>query len=155
MVLEWINFDCPFVGKHYRSGHMQKLQKKYAEKDVVWLAICSSAPGKQGHYKPKEIKSRLKELEAAPTAYLTDEDGTVGRMYGAKTTPHMFIIDPEGKLIYAGGIDDIRSTDVEDLEKAENYVAAALDAALAGQEIEHKTTKPYGCSVKYAEKEKK
>lgn len=155
VVLEWINFGCPFVQKHYNSGNMQKLQKTYAEKDVVWLSICSSAPGKQGHHSPEEIEKQLKEWEAAPTAYLIDEEGTVGRQYGAKTTPHMFIINPEGNLIYAGGIDDIPSTDMDDIEKAKNYVAAALDAAMADKEIADQSTKPYGCSVKYGEKMKK
>lgn len=149
VVLEWINFDCPFVGKHYRSGNMQNLQKTYTAKGVVWLAICSSAPGKQGHFTAEVIKKRLAEAKAAPTAYLTDEDGTVGKLYGAKTTPHMFIIDPKGTLVYAGGIDDIRSTDVADIAKAKNYVTAALDEALAGKPVTEKVTTPYGCSVKY------
>lgn len=155
IVLEWINFGCPFVQKHYKSGNMQKLQKKYTDKGVVWLSICSSAPGKQGHHSAEEIETQLKEWKAAQTAYLIDEEGIVGRMYGAKTTPHMFIINPEGHLIYAGGIDDIRSTDVDDIQKAKNYVAAALDAAMAGKEIADQSTQPYGCSVKYGEKMEK
>ncbi|MDZ7267466.1 MAG: thioredoxin family protein [candidate division KSB1 bacterium] len=149
VVLEWINFDCPFVGKHYRSGNMQKLQQTYLQKGVVWLSICSSAPGKQGHFTAEGIKKRLAEAKATPTAYLIDEDGTTGKLYGAKTTPHMFIIDPKGTLIYAGGIDDIRSTDMADVAKAKNYVAAALDEALAGKPVTQKVTTPYGCSVKY------
>ncbi len=149
VVLEWINFDCPFVGKHYHSGNMQKLQQTYTAKGVVWLAICSSAPGKQGHFTTEVIKKRLAEAKAAPTAYLIDADGTAGKLYGAKTTPHMFIIDPKGTLVYAGGIDDIRSTDVADIAKAKNYVAAALDEALAGKPVTEKVTTPYGCSVKY------
>lgn len=152
VVLEWINFGCPFVKKHYESGNMQMLQKKYTEKDVVWLSICSSAPGKEGHHSAEEIEKQLKEWEAAQTAYLIDEKGKVGRMYGAKTTPHMFIINPEGNLIYAGGIDDIPSTDTDDIAKAKNYVAAALDAAMSDKEIADQSTKPYGCSVKYGEK---
>ncbi len=149
VVLEWINFDCPFVGKHYRSNNMQKLQKTYTAKGVVWLSICSSAPGKQGYFTAEVIKKRLAEAKATPTAYLIDADGTAGKLYGAKTTPHMFIIDPKGTLIYAGGIDDIRSTDVADIAKAKNYVTAALEEALAGKPVTEKVTTPYGCSVKY------
>lgn len=149
VVLEWVNYDCPFVKKHYNSGNMQMLQKKYTEKGVVWLAINSSAPGKQGNFTSKEILKRSKEHGAAFSAYLVDADGRVGKWYGAKTTPHMFIVDPNGKLAYAGGIDDIKSTKVADVEKATNYVAAALDAALSGKRIETAITKPYGCSVKY------
>jgi len=149
VVLEWVNFDCPFVKKHYSSGNMQMLQKKYTEKDVVWLAINSSAPGKQGNFKADEIINRSNEYGAAFSAYLTDADGRVGKTYGAKTTPHMFIINPKGKLIYAGGIDDIRSTNVSDIPKATNYVAVALNEALAGKAITISNSKPYGCGVKY------
>ncbi len=149
VVLEWINFGCPFVRKHYNSGNMQGLQKKYTEKGVVWLSICSSAPGKQGYYKPEEINKMLKQKKAHPTAYLLDPEGTVGRLYGAKTTPHMFIIDPKGVLIYAGGIDDKPTTRLKDVKTAHNYVSAALDAALAGKPVPVKTSRPYGCSVKY------
>lgn len=149
VVLEWINFECPFVKKHYNSGNMQKLQKKYAEKGVVWLAICSSAPDKQGYFEAERINALVKENEAAMAAYLIDAEGTVGQMYGAKTTPHMYVIDPEGKLIYAGGIDDKPSTNLEDIEPATNYVVAALKAAMAGKPVETKTARPYGCSVKY------
>ncbi len=149
VVLEWVNYDCPFVKKHYNSGNMQMLQKKYTEKDVVWLSINSSAPGKQGNFEPEEIQRRSREHGTAFSAYLMDADGKVGKTYGAKTTPHMFIIDPKGELVYAGGIDDIRSTNVDDIAKAHNYVAAALDQALAGQPITNSISKPYGCSVKY------
>ena len=149
VVLEWINYDCPFVKKHYNSGNMQMLQKKYTEKGVVWLAINSSASGKQGNFTQEEILKRTKDHGAAFSAYLIDADGMVGRWYGAKTTPHMFIVDPKGKVAYAGAIDDIKSTKVADIEKATNYISAALDAALAGKKIEVTTTKPYGCSVKY------
>jgi len=149
VVLEWINYDCPFVKKHYNSGNMQSLQEKYTAKDVVWLAINSSAPGKQGNFENAEIKRRSTEHGAAFTAYLKDEDGRVGKRYGAKTTPHMFIVDPKGKIVYMGGIDDIKSTKVEDVAKGSNYVAAALDAALAGDNIAMTSTKPYGCGVKY------
>lgn len=149
VVLEWINLDCPFVKKHYDSENMQKLQKKYTEKGVIWLAICSSAPGKEGHFTADEIKKRLEKHKANLTAYLIDESGNVGRLYSAKTTPHMYIIDKDGKLIYAGAIDSIRSTDKADIAKAENFVDKALSEALAGKEVTTKTTQPYGCSVKY------
>ena len=149
VVLEWVNYDCPFVRKHYSSGHMQKLQATYTGKDVVWLSICSSAPGKQGHFEGEDLTDRIVGEKAKPTAYLVDADGTVGRMYEAKTTPHMFVIGPDGVLLYAGAIDDIASTDADDLAIARNYVTAALDAAMAGKPVEVKTSKPYGCSVKY------
>jgi peroxiredoxin len=149
VVLEWVNFDCPFVRKHYGSGNMQSLQKAYTAKDVVWLSICSSAPEKQGYFEVAEIKDRMKQLEAAPTQYLIDPDGAVGKKYEAKTTPHIFIINPEGKLIYAGGIDNIASTNVDDIPKATNYVRETLDRSMAGQEIIVKGSKPYGCSIKY------
>lgn len=149
VVLEWVNFGCPFVGKHYNSGNMQKLQKTYTEKGVVWLSICSSAPGKQGHYPPEKINALLKEKHASPSAYLIDEEGEVGKLYGAKTTPHMYIINPKGELIYAGGIDDKPSTKLKDIETAKNFVRAALDAAMAGKPVDVKEARPYGCSVKY------
>ena len=149
VVLEWVNYDCPFVHKHYSSGNMQKLQNSYRAKDVVWLSICSSAPGKQGHFESEDLKERMAEEKAAPTAYLIDSDGKVGKMYDAKTTPHMFVINPKGILIYAGGIDDTPSTDVNDIPKAKNYVQAALDEALAGKSVSTKGSRSYGCSVKY------
>ncbi|MGB5873330.1 MAG: thioredoxin family protein [Bacteroidota bacterium] len=149
LVLEWVNFDCPFVRKHYDSGNMQTLQKTYAEEGVVWLSVCSSAPGKQGYFEGEELEGRIAEEGSAPTAYLVDPEGTVGQTYGAKTTPHIFIIDPDGTLIYAGGIDDTRSTDTDDIAKATNYVRTTLDAAMAGEQVPVKTSRPYGCSVKY------
>jgi len=149
VVLEWVNYECPFVVKHYGSGNMQKLQEAYTAKDVVWLSICSSAPGKQGNYNAEEINSRAKESGAKFTAYLIDEDGNVGKMYGAKTTPHMYVVNPEGVLVYAGGIDDTPTANQEDVKTAKNYVAAALDASMSGKEVENKVTKPYGCGVKY------
>lgn len=148
VVLEWVNFDCPFVVRHYKSGNMQALQRKYTAKGVVWLSINSSAVGKQGHFSPAEINAKIKERNAAPTAYLIDTDGTIGKAYGAKTTPHMYVIDPEGNLIYQGAIDDSVSTDPNEKAKV-NYVEAALDAAMAGKPVAVATTKPYGCSVKY------
>lgn len=149
VVLEWINFDCPFVVRHYKEKNMQNLQKQYSDKGVVWLGICSSAPGKQGHFDTQEINKRLSDLGVNMTAYLIDEDGKVGKMYEAKTTPHMYIITPEGKLVYQGAIDSIRSTDVADNQKAQNYVKTALDEAMSGKAISTKTSTPYGCSVKY------
>jgi peroxiredoxin len=151
VVLEWVNFDCPFVGKHYGSGNMQELQKEYTGKGVVWLSVGSSAPGKQGHYPAERLNALIKERGASPSAYLLDEDGTVGRAYGAKTTPHMFIVDGQGKLIYEGGIDDTPSTDQADIPLAHNYVKAALDEALAGKPVTTSSSRPYGCSVKYAD----
>ncbi|MCF8267400.1 MAG: thioredoxin family protein [Ignavibacteriales bacterium] len=149
VVLEWINYDCPFVKKHYDSGNMQKLQKEFTEKGVVWLAICSSAPGKQGNFSNEEITKRSADHNAAFSAYLIDENGETGKKYGAKTTPHMYVINPEGILIYAGGIDDKPSTDKSDIDGAKNYVAAALNSGLNGKQVEVKLSKPYGCSVKY------
>jgi peroxiredoxin len=149
IVLEWINFGCPFVKKHYKSGNMQKLQKTYTGKDVVWLTICSSAPGKQGNLPPEEINQELADYNTANTAYLIDESGEVGQLYGAKTTPHMYIINNEGVLVYAGGIDNIKSTDTDDIEKAINYVKEGLDLLLDDKEIETSVSAPYGCSVKY------
>jgi peroxiredoxin len=149
VVLEWVNFECPFVGKHYGSGNMQKLQKAYTGKGVVWLSINSSAEGKQGYFAPAKINALMKEKGAAPTAYLIDIDGTVGRTYGAKTTPHMFVVDPKGAVVYAGGIDDTPSTDQADIATAKNFVRAALDEALAGKPVTTARSAPYGCSVKY------
>jgi peroxiredoxin len=149
VVLEWTNFQCPFVGKHYGSGNMQALQKKYPEKGVVWLSICSSAPGKQGYMTGSEAKELIGEREASPTRFLLDANGKVGHAYGAKTTPHMFVINPKGTLVYNGAIDDKPSTKREDVESAKNYLAAALDEAMDGHKVEVAATQPYGCSVKY------
>lgn len=149
VVLEWVNFDCPFVRKHYSSGNMQKLQAAYTKKDVVWLSICSSTPGKQGNFATADLKKRITTENSVPTAYLVDDKGTVGMMYGAKTTPHMYIVDPQGVLRYAGAIDDMPSTKSSDIEKSNNYVSSALDALFAGKAIAVKSSTPYGCSVKY------
>lgn len=149
VVLEWVNFDCPFVKKHYGSGNMPALQKEYTAKDVVWLSICSSAPGKQGYFEKDELTKRIKKENSTASAYLLDPEGTVGKLYEAKTTPHMFVIDPEGILLYAGGIDNVPSTDRDDIARATNYVRTTLDAALEGKPVETKTSRPYGCSVKY------
>ena len=149
VVLEWVNFHCPFVGKHYRSGNMQKLQKKYTDEGVVWLSICSSAPGKQGYVTGSEAKELEKEKGAAPSRFLLDPKGTVGKAYGAKTTPHMFVIDPKGTVVYNGAIDDKPSTNQADIATAKNYLAAALDASMSGKKVEIAASQPYGCSVKY------
>ena len=149
VVLEWVNFECPFVGKHYGSGHMQKLQKDYTGKGVVWLSVNSSRAGSQGYYASDKVNALIKEKGAAPTAYLLDTAGTVGRAYGARTTPHMFIVDPKGTLIYAGGIDDTPSTDQADIATAKNFVSKALDEALAGKPVTTASSQAYGCSVKY------
>ena len=149
VVLEWFNPDCPFVRKHYDSGTMQKLQKTYTGKGVIWLTVASSAPGKQGHLDAESGKAVLERTKASPTALILDSDGVIGKAYGAKTTPHMFILDPHGRVIYAGGIDDKPSTDQADLAGAKAYVAEALNEALAGRSVTTPTSQPYGCSVKY------
>jgi peroxiredoxin len=151
VVLEWWNFECPFVGKHYGSGNMQRLQKEWTGKGVVWLTVSSSAPGKQGHVDGAKADALMKEKGGASTAVLLDHDGKVGRAYGAKTTPHMFVIDAKGRLVYAGGIDDRPSTDQADIASAKGYVGAALSEVLAGKPVTTPTSQPYGCSVKYAE----
>ncbi len=149
VVLEWINHGCPFVKKHYDSGNMQGLQQEMTNQDVVWLSICSSAPGKQGYFAAEAWNQMTTEKGAQPTAVLLDPDGYVGRQYGAKTTPHMFVIDPQGTLIYQGAIDDHPTADQADIAGAKNYVQAALLQALAGKPVLQPRTKSYGCSVKY------
>jgi peroxiredoxin len=148
VVLEWHNFACPFVQKHYRSGNMQALQKKYAN-DVAWLAVNSTAKTAFDYMEPSAVSKQLAEFRAAPASYLMDEAGSVGMSYGARTTPHMYIIDPSGKVVYNGAIDDKRSTNVEDVKGAKNYVAAALDEMKAGKPVTVASTTPYGCSVHY------
>ena len=149
VVLEWVNFGCPFVRKHYGSENMQRLQKEFTEKGVVWLSICSSAPGKQGNETPETAKTGLSRFGSAASAYLVDQDGKVGRLYGAKTTPDMFVINPEGILIYAEAIDDKPTPDPSTVSGANNYVEAALKEAESGKAVSVPSTKPYGCSVKY------
>jgi peroxiredoxin len=149
VVLEWTNFDCPFVKKHYLSKNMQNLQQKYSEKGVIWLSICSSAKDKQGHIMGTDLEKRLSDLKPVHTAYLIDVDGKVGRLYQAKTTPHMFIIDSKGILVYAGAIDNKPSTAQEDIPGATNYVSTALEEVLAKKEVSVKVTNSYGCSIKY------
>ena len=149
VVLEWTNPDCPFVQKHYNSGNMPALQNKYTSAGVTWLTINSTALNHPEYKKPEQMAAFAKSHGAASTAFLLDPDGKVGTAYGAKTTPNMYVIDPQGKLIYAGAIDDKRSTDVADVKTAKNYVAVALDEAKAGKAITTASTSPYGCSVKY------
>jgi peroxiredoxin len=149
VVLEWFNEGCPFVKKHYTSGNMQKLQKEYTGQDVVWLSISSSAEGEQGHMTPQTAPKTIGDWKMDSTKVLLDHDGKVGKMYGAKTTPHMFVIDKEGKLIYQGAIDSKPSSNTADIEGAENYVKVALDNSMAGKPVATSSTKPYGCSVKY------
>jgi peroxiredoxin len=149
VVLEWLNHDCPFVKKFYGVGKMQALQKQVTEEGGIWLVINSSAPGEQGHLTADAANAVSEEKNAAQTALLLDHEGKVGRAYDAKVTPHMYVIDPNGILIYNGAIDSIRSANAADIEKADNYVLAALHASKAGQPVEHATTRPYGCGIKY------
>jgi peroxiredoxin len=148
VVLEWHNFGCPFVQKHYRSGNMQSLQKKYGAQ-VVWLAVNSTNKSASDYMEPAKIGTELRRFEAAPARYLMDEPGQVGRAYGAKTTPHMYVIDPDGKLVYNGAIDDKRSTNPEDVKTSRNYVAAALDEMKSGKPVTVASTTPYGCTIHY------
>jgi peroxiredoxin len=150
VVLEWINHGCPFVKKFYDAGKMQELQKHYTDQGVVWLSICSSAEGKQGYYTAAQWQQVNEEKGSKATATLLDTDGTVGKAYGARTTPHMYVINPHGELVYRGGIDDQPSADQATITQATNYVAGALDAGLAGNEIPVSSAQPYGCGVKYA-----
>ena len=149
VVLEWHNPECPFVKKHYDSANMQGLQSRYTKDDVVWLAVSSTEPGHQDYKKPDVMNAILKTSKASPTAYLMDESGATGKNYGAKTTPHMYVISGQGTLVYAGGIDDKRSADIADIKIAKNYVSTALDEMKAGKPVSVSTSTPYGCSVKY------
>ncbi len=149
VVLEWLNHGCPFVRKHYDSGNMQALQRKYTDKGVVWLSVVSSAPGKQGHVDVNGAKTEKAQNKSAASDILLDPTGKVGQIYGAKTTPHMYVIDKDGVLVYQGAIDSRPSTDQADVKGAVNFVAAALDATLAGRKPAQAETKAYGCGVKY------
>lgn len=151
VVLEWTNKDCPYTRKHYESGNMQSLQKEWTAKGVVWLTILSSAPGEQGYMTAAQENIYLSKEKAAPTAAILDPTGTIGHEYAAKTTPHMFVIGPSGKLIYEGAIDDHPTTDTADIKASKNYVSEALTEAMKGQQVETSYTRPYGCSVKYAD----
>jgi peroxiredoxin len=150
VVLEWTNHDCPFVMKHYGAHAMQALQTKWTGQGVVWLSVISSAPGEQGAVDGAEANRLTKTRDAAPSAVLLDPTGTIGRAYDAKTTPHMFVITPDGTLAYQGGIDDKPSADPADLKTARNHVEAALTELAAGKPVSVRTAKPYGCTVKYA-----
>lgn len=151
VVLEWTNYDCPFVKKHYKVSNMQNLQKKAAEDGVIWVSINSGAKGKQGHFPTDaDAAKAVKEAAATPAYYVRDESGEIGKAYGAKATPHMFVIDANGSIAYQGAIDDTPSVDSADIATSKNYVATALDQLLKGKEISSATTKAYGCGVKYA-----
>jgi peroxiredoxin len=151
VVLEWTNPNCPFVVKHYGSNNMQSLQKDKTAKNVVWLSVNSTAKSHQDYMAPAALSSKMMgEWKAAPTGLLMDESGTVGKSYQAKTTPHMYVIDPKGTLVFAGGIDDKRSANPADIKGAKNFVRAALDESMAGKAVSTPTATPYGCSVKYS-----
>ena len=149
VVLEWTNADCPYTRRHYSSGNMQGLQQLAQQHDVVWLSIVSSAPGKQGYVDGAGADALTKTRHADPTAVLLDPSGAVGRLYKAKTTPHMFVIDPKGELRYMGGIDSIATPDVADIANAEPYLKEAMLAVADGKPVAHPVTRPYGCSIKY------
>ncbi len=149
VILEWTNHDCPYVKKHYGAGNMQALQAEATKAGYTWLSVISSAPGKQGHVTPAEADELTSARSAAPTAVLLDPDGTIGRAYAARTTPHMFVIDEQGTLVYMGGIDDRPTSNPADIEGATNYVRAAMADRAAGNPVAQPVTRPYGCSVKY------
>ena len=149
VVLEWTNHDCPYVRKHYGAGNMQEQQREAAAQGVVWLSIISSAPGKQGHVSPEESEELARTRNATPRAVILDSEGKIGRAYNAKTTPHMFIIDETGVLVYMGGIDSISTANPDDIPQATQYVSVALQELAAGKPVSTPVTKPYGCSVKY------
>jgi peroxiredoxin len=148
VVLEWVNPGCPFVRKHY-GANMQALQKEFTAKGVVWLAVNSTEKAASDYLAPNALAGWMKEKSAAPTATLMDEEGTIGQAYGARTTPHMYIVDAKGVLVYAGGIDSIPSARPDDIKTATNYVRQGLSEVLAGQPVSAPSTRPYGCSVKY------
>ncbi|MGD8325877.1 MAG: redoxin domain-containing protein [Sphingomonadales bacterium] len=149
-VLEWTNHDCPFVRKHYETGNMQALQKEAREKGVTWVSIISSAPGKQGHVDGKKAQRLTEKRHAYPNHIILDESGDIGRLYEARTTPQMYVIDKEGTLVYGGAIDDQPYYDKNSVEGAHNYVRAAINSVLAGEDVKDPLIRPYGCSVKYA-----
>ncbi len=149
VVLEWTNPGCPFVQKHYNSGNMAGTQKDAMGKGVVWLSVNSTEKASSDYLEPAKLTAWLGERKANPTATLMDEEGTVGKAYGARTTPHMYIVNPQGQLIYAGGIDSIPSARADDIAKATNYVKQGVAEAVAGKQLTAATTQPYGCSIKY------
>jgi len=150
VVLEWHNNGCPYTRKHYESGNMQRLQREWTGKGVAWFTIISSAPGQQGYVTAQQENDYLKQMKASPSAALLDPQGDVARLYSAKTTPHMFVINPEGVLVYDGAIDNKATTDQADISTAKNYVSQALEEAMANKPVSIPTSRPYGCSVKYA-----
>jgi peroxiredoxin len=150
VVLEWHNNGCPYTRKHYESGNMQHLQKDWTGKGAVWFTVISSAPGQQGYVTAQQENEYLKQMKASPSAALMDPQGEVGRLYSAKTTPHMFVINPEGVLVYDGAIDNKATTDPADIATAKNYVSQALQEAMTNKPVSIPTSRPYGCSVKYA-----
>jgi hypothetical protein len=149
VVLEWSNRGCPYTQKHYNSGNMQRLQRAWMQRGVIWLTVISSAPRKQGYVTAAEENSWLRQINAAPSAVLLDPTGTLGHLYDAKTTPQMFVINPQGTLVYDGAIDDKPTTDQADIGRARNYLSQALEEAIAGKPVSTPTSRPYGCSVKY------
>jgi peroxiredoxin len=150
VVLEWTNADCPYTRKHYTSGNMQSVQELAQQKGIVWLTVVSSAPGKQGYVNGPAADALTESRHAAPTAVLLDPNGTLGHLYSAKTTPHMFVIDKNGALQYMGGIDSIATAQIDDIAHAEPYLKEAMLAVAQGDKPPHSLTKPYGCAVKYA-----
>jgi peroxiredoxin len=149
VVLEWFNPECPFVKKHYGSENMQKLQQEYTSKGVVWLTIDSNAPGTEGNMTPEQAQKVMSSWKTHQTALLLDPESKAARSYGAKNTPDMIVINPEGKIVYEGAIDNKATPNPSDIPSSTNYVKAALDESLAGKPVSNPTTKPYGCSVKY------
>ena len=149
VVLEWTNHDCPYTVKHYVSNNMQGLQREAATNGIAWLTVVSSAPGTQGHVTPQQANALTKDRRAAPSAVLLDPDGVVGRAYGARTTPHMYVIDRDGKLAYMGAIDSLPTANPADVGRAQNYVRLALADVAAGKPVATPVTRPYGCTVKY------
>src|SRR5947208_4358115 len=149
VVLEWFNPECPFVRKHYGSGNMQKLQQEFTGKGIVWLTIDSSAPGLEGNLTAEQANAKMAEWKTKQTALVLDPDGKAGRSYGAKNTPHMFVINPDGKIVYEGAIDSKATPNSSDISSSTNYVKVALEESLAGKTVSNANTKPYGCSVKY------
>jgi peroxiredoxin len=149
VVLEWTSHECPYVGKHYRGNNMQALQKKWTGQGVVWLSVISSAPGQPGHVSPEQANKLTADRDAAPTAVLFDPTGKVGHAYGARTTPHMYVINGEGALVYKGGIDDQPTARLQDLKGARNFVDQALSEIWQGKPVSVATSRAYGCSIKY------
>jgi hypothetical protein len=150
VVLEWVNYECPFVKKHYGSGNIPKLQEKYTGKDVVWITVNSAAEGQQGYLPADELAARSAKEGNKASQIVLDTDGTVGKAYGAKTTPQLVVIDKEGKIAYNGAIDSKATTEAADIASADSYISAALDSVLAGKTVDKAKTQPYGCGVKYA-----